>query len=59
MAQSVQDIMTTDVVTVEANSTVREAAQQMQVGTLSLGDLAPERDPTSALAEVSADAPSS
>ena len=51
--------MTTDVVTVEANSTVREAAQQMQVGTLSLGDLAPERDPTSALAEVSADAPSS
>ncbi len=139
MAQSVQDIMTADVVTVEANSTVREAAQKMRahgvgdvlvirkgtvcgivtdrdiairavaegkdtaktnvgdicsaelvalspddsvedatrivreqavrrvpvldegrpVGILSLGDLALERDPASALADVSAAAPSS
>ena len=37
MAQSVQDIMTTDVVTIEASSTVREAAQQMQAQ--GLGDV--------------------
>lgn len=42
MAQSVKDIMTTDVVTVEAKSTVREAAQQMKAH--GVGDVLVIRD---------------
>ncbi len=68
----VRDVMTANVISVSAQATILEAARTMLrnrisglpvvdhdhvVGVLSLGDLARVRDPGSALADISAAAP--
>ena len=55
MAQTVREVMTENLVTLPGSAPLADAARQMKdAGILSIGDLAIERDETSAVADISA-----